>query len=177
MREDMLKNAPVLSQACNLSDYGIKNETVNKLFDDIVHWLCGKDLVWNQTHYINAYKGPNNRMVIEMMFFHYNGPPEREIGGGGERNYCRLYLYDDRVTVNFNGDNSEEFCGIAFKYSTKWAETNRGLLKFISGFLNTHLSGLFHSDPSKFRGDDDLVEASKSAIAIADGVLHNQIIS
>lgn len=165
-----------VARSCSLNDYGVRDATVDAIFEDIVKWLSGDGLVWNQTKYINSYTGPNGRTVIELLCFHYDGPSGREVGSGGEDNYCRLYLYDDRVAISFNADNGEESCGITFRYSTSWAETDRGLLKFISDYLNSHLTTLFNSDPIKFRGDNELVEAAKNVILIADGVMHNQIV-
>ncbi len=164
------------SDSCNLIDYGIHKDVVDALFKSIVWWLEGKDLPWNQTRYVNVSIGPHNRTVAELLFFHYDGPPEREIGGGGEYNHCKLYLYDDHCNITFTGENTETFCGIVFKYSTRWAETDKELLGFLLEYLNKHLTKIFESDPHRYNGFDKEVEHLKMVVAIIEGVLKGQVI-
>lgn len=164
------------SDTCNLINYGIRMNVVDALFKSIVWWLDGKDLPWNQTRHLNVFRGPVGRTVAELLFFHYDGPPDREIGGGGEYNHCKLYLYDDHCNISFTGDNPETFCGIWFKYSTRWAETDKGLLVYLLGYLNQHLTKIFESDPHRFNGFDKEVEHVKAVVGIIEGVLSGQVI-
>lgn len=165
------------NEHCDLTHYGIQPDVVEALFKSVVDWLRGEDLPWTQTRYVNVFEGPQGRTVVELLFFHYDGPPEREIGGGGEFNHCKLYLYDDHVSVNFTGENSDTYCGLNFKYSTKWFESNKGLLGFIVSYLNEHLTKIFETDPTRFNGFDKDVESIKSVVAIADGVLQGHIVA
>lgn len=165
------------SDSCALENYGIKKDVVDSLFNSIVWWLEGKDLPWNQTKYINVFVGPQDRTVVELLFFHYDGPVEREVGGGGEYNHCKLYLYDDHVSINFTGENADSYCGINFKYVTKWTETHHGLLRFITDYLNTHLTKIFETEPHRFNGTDLEVENIKRTVAMADGVLKGEVLS
>lgn len=162
---------------CNLSNYGIHKHVVDAIFKSVVWWLEGKDLPWNQSRYVNVFEGPHGRTVAELLFFHYDGPPEREIGGGGEYNHCKFYLYDDHCNITFTGENAESFCGINFKYSTRWAETDTGLLRFLVDYVNAYLTKIFETDPHRFNGLDKEVEHLKSVVAIMEGVLKGQIVS
>ena len=149
------------SVPCVLTNYGIGGEVVDVIFDSITRWLRGGDLPWHQTRYINVFKGPENKAVAELLFFHYDGPPEREIGGGGEFNHCKMYLYEDKCNISFTGENSEDFCGITFKYSTPWVETNPGLLNFLYQYIGQHLDKIFNTKPARFNGGDLEVEHLK----------------
>lgn len=169
--------ASSVANDCNLTDYGINDVVVNALFKSIVAWLEGKNLAWSQSRYVNVFIGPQDRTVAELLFFHYDGPPEREIGGGGEHNLCKLYLYADHCNITFVGEQTEAFCGITFKYSTRWAETDRSLLRFISQYVNAHLMGIFEAEPARFNGFDTEVEHLKTVVGIVDGVLNGQVVA
>lgn len=152
------------SNRCHLNNYGIGKETVDSLFRAIVGWLREENLPWKQTKYINYFKGPMGRCVIELLFFHYDGPPEREVGSGGELNHCKLYLYNDHLTLNFTGEDSEKSCGINFKYTTKWYETDEGLMRFLLEYLNAYLMRVFGVEPRRFDGNDEEIECIKSTV-------------
>lgn len=161
------------NESCDLIDYGIHSDVVDALFKSIVWWLEGKDLPWTQTKYVNVFVGPLGRTVVELLFFHYDGPTEREVGGGGEYNHCKLYLYDDRCNIAFVGDNTDTLCGITFKYSTLWKDTNVMLLRFIHDYLNDYMSKIFESEPNRFNGMDVEIEAIKPiVVTIAEILVH-----
>lgn len=169
------------SDCCELENYGIKRDVVDSLFKSIVWWLEGKDLPWTQTKYVNVFQGPLDRVVVELLFFHYDGPPETEVGGGGEHNHCKIYLYDDHVTIMFTGENDGDRlptnCGITFKYSTKWTSTDSGLLGFLYTYLNDFLNKLFESDPGRFSGTDLEVETLKHMVSLIDGVMKGDVLA
>lgn len=166
-----------LSDHCHLTNYGIKQNTIDALFGNIVDWLEGKKLKWKQTNYLTVFLGPQSRVAAELLFFHYDGPAEREIGSGGERNVCRMYLYDDHCSLNFIGDDADSICGLHFKYSTRWAETDRRLLKFLVVFVNKHLAKVFENEPARFKGADFEVEHLKTLVSIISDVLEGQVIA
>lgn len=165
------------TDTCELKNYGIKQDVVDSLFKSIVWWLEGRDLPWTQTKYVNVFKGPLDRVVVELLFFHYDGPPETEVGGGGEYNHCKMYLYDDHVSVMFTGESIPNNCGLTFKYSTKWTSTDSGLLGFIHGYLNDFLNKIFEADPTRFSGTDLEVETVKHVVSLIDGVLKGDVLA
>ena len=165
------------SDTCHLIDYGVHMDVVDALFKSIVWWLEGNDLPWKQSRYVNVFKGPQSRTVTELLFFHYDGPAQQEVGGGGENNYCKLYLYDDHCNITFTGNNTEAFCGINFKYSTRWAETDKKLLQFLHDLLTARLNMIFIAEPHRYKGFDREVEHLKSLVDIMQGVLKGQVIA
>lgn len=166
-----------LREPCNLAKYGIHQATVDSIFSSIVHWLKGEDLEWNQSRYLKVFNGPSNRIVAEFIFFHYNGPPEREMGSGGEFNNCKIYLYDTHCSLSFTAANDEAGCGLSFKYSMRWAEADHGFLSYMLGVIEEHQMKIFESDPNRFGGRDDEVEHFKNLSAVISGVLNGQVIS
>jgi hypothetical protein len=164
------------NDSCSLVNYGIGEGLVSDIFRTIVKWMRGDGLPWNQTRYINVFAGPDGRKVVELLFFHYDGPPEREIGGGGEFNYCKLYLYDDHIAVNFVGENDDSYCGLTFKYSVRWSSAEHEVLEFVAEYLSEHLNKVFDSEPRRFDGTDREVEAIKDIYSITKSVMTGHII-
>ena len=160
-----------------LRPYGIQSDVIDALFKSIVSWLQGEALPWTTSQYITTYPGPMDRTVVELLFYHYDGPPHKEIGGGGEFNHARIHLYDDKCVVSFNGDAKDEGSCINFKYSTRWVDTDPGLLNFIVAFLTVHLTNVFEQDPTKFNGMNKEIEAIKEVLNIAKGVVHGDILA
>lgn len=151
-------------QRCNLSQFGIGRDFLDVMFFTIVNWLEGKELPYQQTKYINHYNGPSGKSVVELMFFHYDGPPEAEVGGGGEHNHCKLYLYDDHMNIVFVAEGESSMCGLTFKYSSKYWETDHYLMRFLIAYLNTHQMRIFENEPRRFNGMDPEVEAVKKVV-------------
>jgi hypothetical protein len=159
------------SHTCQLGNYGVSDEHLSATFLVIVDWLNGKGLPWQQTRYINLFLGHDGKPVVELLFFHYDGPPEHEIGCGGELNYCKIYLYHDRVTTNFMAENSTGECSFSFKYSSAWTETDRHLLEWIESYL---VSGVFARPKTVW---SELEEREFNTIlGIIGGVLRNEIV-
>lgn len=148
---------PELDKRCHLSNYGVDKDVIDILFRTIVRWLKEDSLPWTRTSYINLINGPQGRSVIELLFFHYNGPPEAEVGSGGELNYCKMYLYEGHVSINFlcEGDDPSALCSLSFKYSTKWYETDIGLMVFLVEYLNAYMKKVFEATPRRFDGTDN----------------------
>lgn len=159
---------PEQDQRCSLSNCGVNKDVVNTLFDTIVKWLRGENLPWTMSKYIKMFSGPENRKVVELLFFHYDGPPEAEVGSGGELNHCKLYLYDDRVSVNFlcEGDDPAALCSLAFKYTMRWFEVHNGLMTFLQEYLNQHLKKVFESEPRRFDGSDDEIQTMTELVDV-----------
>jgi hypothetical protein len=167
---------PHLKSACDLTDVGVNTALVSHIFRDIVKWMEGDGLPYNRTNYVNAFIGPDGRMVVELLFFHYDGPPEREIGGGGELNHCKVYLYMDRVSVNFVAENDDSGCGLNFKYITRWVEVDPSMLAFFAKHLSQHLDKIFDTEPRRFSTNDFEVEAVKAVYNITKSVMTGQVI-
>lgn len=157
--------------SCDLRNFGISPSVVRGLIVDIVAWMEGKNLKWHQSKFIALHVGPKDENIVELMFFHYDGLPGREFGGGGEDNCAKLYLYPDHCKLSFVGEDANYECGLRFKYTSKWEDTDSVLCLFLFRYLNDHVLHLYNTAPQRFDGTDREVEAFKSMMQLMDSLI------
>lgn len=154
-----------------LKDYGVGTNTPNIILGDISSWLNDATLPWNRTNYLNVVRMMNDSHIVEMLFFHFDGPDGKEMGTGGELNNCKIYLCKDRVDVSFTANNKHNHCALVFKYSTPWIETDHGILRVISKKLNEHISNIRREGHDRIGDDQTEIIVIKAIAAIADNTI------
>jgi len=116
----------------------ISEQTRKMLLSDVALWL-DHDSAAGRSH---ALMDGRHGAELATAYFYLSDNPDKPLGSGGEKNYCKVSFFLDHANIKFATEQDDKCC--VFCDSIKWEDLDKRILQNLQGLIANYISIMYN---------------------------------